>query len=528
MKRNLKYRLIFILVVVLVSIFLSYPPSEKINLGLDLKGGVHLVLQVMTNDAFEAEVNQDRERIEADLQEKGIAFTRTQVTQDFGIEILGVLQDQQQELEDYLDQYSARWTYHTRFREGEVDVAMLMNAGAKKDLADLTVRQAKETIQKRVDQYGVAEPTIQIYGSGDVKDQIIVELPGVEDFDRVLNLIKRTARLELKLVHPSNGGPYRTREAALEALNNSLPSDYEILPYLDTSETGNQTTYMVVRKAPSITGQHLKNARPSLDNFTGRSEVEFSLNPEGVRLFAWVTGQNVGNRLAIVLDEEIRSAPNISERIDSEGARITGSFSPEQAQDLALVLRSGALPAAIRILETQTIGPSLGMDSIRRGMVASLVGLVLVVSGMLLVYRFSGINAIVCLILNLLVLLAVLASVHATLTLPGIAGIILTIGMAVDANVLIFERIKEELRVGKTVRSAVDAGFDRVFSTILDTNITTLIAAVCLYQFGTGPVRGFAVTLGVGLLANIFTAIFVSRTLFSWILQLREVERLSI
>ncbi|MFQ5928286.1 MAG: protein translocase subunit SecD [Acidobacteriota bacterium] len=528
MKRNLKYRLIFILVVVVGSIFLFYPPSEKVNLGLDLKGGIHLALQVLTNDAFEVEVNQLRERIEDDLQEKGIVFTRTQVTEDFGIEILGALQDQQQQLEDYLGQHSADWTYHIRFREGEVDVEMSMNIGAERALAVRTVEDAKETISRRVDQYGVAEPTIQVYGGGDIQDQIIVELPGVEDFDRVLNLIKSTARLELKLVHSANGGPYLTREAALTAFSNSFPSDYEILPYRNPTETGNQTRYMVVRKAPSITGQHLKNARPSQDNFTGRSEVEFFLNPEGVGLFTRVTEQNVGTRLAVVLDNEIRSAPNISERIPSEAARITGSFSPEQAEDLALVLRSGALPAAIRILENRIIGPSLGMDSIRRGIAASLVGLVLVVSGMLFVYRFSGINAIVCLILNLLVLLAVLASVHAALTLPGIAGIILTIGMAVDANILIFERIKEELRLGKTVRSAVDAGFDRVFSTILDTNITTLIAAVCLYQFGTGPVRGFAVTLGVGLLANIFTAVFVSRTLFGSILQLREVERLSI
>lgn len=526
MKLNLRYRLIFIALLLAGSIYYAYPPSQKIKLGLDLKGGIHLVLQVKTDDALEAEVSQDRDLIEADLKERGIIFTRIQVTDDFGIEILGVLEDQQRELEDYLDQYSDTWAYQTRFGEREVDVAMVMNAGAKKRLADRTVRDAKETIQKRVDQYGVAEPTIQIYG--DLEDQIIVELPGVEDFDRVINLIKSTARLELKLVHPSQGGPYPTREAALQAFNGVLPLDYEILPYRNTTETGDQTTYMLVRKAPSITGQNLKTAQRSQDDLTGRSEVLFFLDSEGVRLFTRATEQNVGNRLAVVLDEQIYSAPNISERIASETARITGSFTAEEADDLALVLRSGALPAAIQILENRIIGPSLGLDSIRRGIAASVVGLALVVLGMLVVYRLSGINAIFCLLLNLLILLAVLAGAGATLTLPGIAGVILTIGMAVDANILIFERVKEELRVGKTVRSAVEAGFDRVFSTIIDTNVTTLIGAVILYQFGTGPVRGFAVTLGVGLVANIFTAVFVSRTIFALILQRREVARLSI
>ena len=245
-------------------------------------------------------------------------------------------------------------------------------------------------------------------------------------------------------------------------------------------------------------------------------------------MFSAATRENVGNRLAIVLDDVVRTAPNISEAIDSESARITGNFSPEEASDLALVLRSGALPAKLEVLEERSVGPSLGRDSILRGVYASILGLLLVVIGMLVVYRLSGVNAIVCLALNLLILLGVLAYFRATLTLPGIAGVILTIGMAVDANILIFERIKEELRLGKTVRSAVDAGFDRVFSTIIDTNITTLVAALFLFQFGTGPVRGFAVTLAVGLLANIFTATFASRTFFATVLQNREVSRLSI
>ena len=539
MKRNIKYRALFVVAVIVICVsylcvsrtagrWKLHLPFEKINLGLDLKGGIHLVLQVTTADAFEAEANEIRDRIQSDLRERGVVFTSTRVTEDFRVEILGILRDQEDALEDYLIPYELNWTSQIRYREDELDAVMSMNSAYAKALANLTVRQAKETITKRVDQYGVVEPTISIYGSGDVKDQIIVELPGVEDFDRVLNLIKSTARLELKLVHSTQGGPYPTRESALQAFNGAIPSDHEVLRYPDATVTQGRGSFMVVREGASITGQHLKNARRSQDSFTGRSEVEFSLNAEGVRRFSQTTEQNVGNRLAIVLDDEIRSAPNIEEKITSEVARISGNFSPEEAQDLALVLRSGALPAGIEILENRIIGPSLGRDSIRRGMLASLVGLVLVVAGMLVVYRVSGMNAILCLFLNLLILLGVLAYFHATLTLPGIAGVILTIGMAVDANILIFERIKEEIRVGKTVRSSVDAGFDRVFSTIIDTNITTLVAALFLFQFGTGPVRGFAVTLAVGLIANIFTAVFVSRTIFGLVLQKWEVKQLSI
>ncbi len=528
-KKNLHYRLILCLVVLVASVFFFYPPSETVKLGLDLKGGIHLVLQVLTHDALEADVNQVRERMEQELEEQKVSFKETKITENYDIEILGVPEDAAGQAEDYLSEYSGSYTYQSRFGEGEVDFVVSMLAAARKALADLTVRQARETIQNRVDQYGVAEPSITIYGSGDVKDQIIVELPGVDDPDRVIKLIRSTALLELKLVHTSKGGPYSSREEALESFSQSLPADYEILRYRrDPSEEGSGPGFMVVRKAASITGQHMKNAKRSQDNYTGRYNVLFYLNADGVRLFSTTTERNVGTRLAVVLDDEVRSAPNISEHIPSESARITGNFTAEEAQDLALVLRSGALPASLRILENQIVGPSLGMDSIRSGILASTLGLSLVVIGMLVVYRISGLNAILCLLLNLLIMLAAMAHFEATLTLPGIAGIILTIGMAIDANILIFERIKEELRLGKTVRAGVTSGFNRVFVTILDTNITTLIGAVFLFQFGTGPIRGFAVTLSVGLLANIFTATFVSRTMFGLFLQRREIERLSI
>jgi preprotein translocase subunit SecD len=401
-----------------------------------------------------------------------------------------------------------------------------MGAAAQRALKELTVRQVREILARRIDQYGVAEPTITVYG--DDADQIIVELPGVEDFDRVMNLIGTAAKLELRLVHPDHQQSFESRDAILRLFNNRVPAEYEILPYRDRTETAGKTLYMVVRKAASISGTHLKNARREEDPFTGRSEVSFFLNSEGVRLFSDVTGRNVNKLLAIALDGEIRVAPRIESRINTESARITGYFTAEQADDLALMLRSGALPAEIVVLENRSIGPSLGLDSIRSGLQASAMGLILVVMGMLIVYRVSGVNAIFCLVLNLLFLLGCLAYFGATLTLPGIAGVILTIGMAVDANILIFERIKEEIRLGKTVRSAVESGFGRVFSTIIDTNVTTLVAALFLFQFGTGPVRGFAVTLAIGLLANIFTATFVSRTIFTIFLQRREVSELSI
>lgn len=527
MNKKLRYRLILILLVLCISCFLFY--KERINLGLDLQGGVHLVLQVQTEEALEAEVDQARERWENELRNREISFTETRVV-DQAVEIIGVPSESSGAVEDYLDGFTPSWTYQSRTREGNTDFSVRMSPAYRKALASTSVRQGRDVIARRIDQYGVAEPSITVYGSGDIPDQIIVELPGVEDFERVKNLIKSTARLELKLTHPDRAlrGPFLSREAALQAFNNSLPDDLEVLPYRDRDSTSQQDAYMVVRKAAAITGQHLKNAQRSQDPYTGAAEVVFFLNSEGVQRFGETTGQNVGNQLAIVLDDVIRSAPNINERIDTESARITGSFTPEQAQDLALVLRSGALPARMSFLEERSVGPSLGRDSIARGIYASILGMTLVVLGMLVVYRLSGLNAIVCLALNLIILVGVLAYFRATLTLPGIAGVILTIGMAVDANILIFERIKEELRLGKTVRAAVDAGFGRVFSTILDTNITTLVAALFLFQFGTGPVRGFAVTLAVGLLANIFTATFVSRTIFAWFLHRREVGRLSI
>ncbi len=525
MNKKLKYRILLIVLVLVASCVMLF--LKDINLGLDLRGGVHLVLQVETEEAIEEELNQTRERIETALREREIVFSGVTVDEST-ISVNGVTIPGEDAVDDYLNQFTPAWTYRSRTRDELVTFSIEMTPAYRKTLATQSVSQARNIVAKRVDQYGVAEPTITVYGSGAVQDQIIVELPGVDDFERIKDLIKSTARLELKLVHPSQGGPYSTREAARAAFSGAFPEDYEILTYRDRSVDAGKTMYMVVKKAASITGKHLKNARRSQDPFTGQSEVLFYMNSEGVNLFAEATGANVGNRLAIVLDDLVRSAPNIESRIDSESARITGQFSVEEADDLALILRSGALPAKLRILEERSVGPSLGRDSIMRGIYASLLGLLLVMVGMIIVYRMSGANALVCLTLNLLILLGVLAYFGATLTLPGIAGVILTIGMAVDANILIFERIKEELSLGKTPRSSIDSGFSRVFGTIIDTNVTTLVASLFLFQFGTGPVKGFAVTLAVGLLANIFTATFVSRTFFNLLLNNREVKKLSI
>lgn len=534
MKKNIKVRVIVTVALIALCVYLFYPPKERIKLGLDLQGGIHLVLQVITADAIKAEVDQTGERIVHDLREKGILCTFRR-TEELALEVSSTQGDKKPDIDAYLEgNYAGGWTIHALSQEGKVFWAMTTKPSYRLSLEDLTVRQALETIRQRVDQLGVREPTLQLYGSrgSTVSDQIIVELPGIEDFGRVKEIIQNTAQLALKLVAPEKGGPYLSREAALQAFGGSVPSDLELLPYVGkehdkSNETSTGIQYMLVRKTAVITGKHLKNARRSTDRFN-KPQVSFFLNPEGAQLFGNATAANIGKPLAIVMDNKVASYAIIQSRITDQGEITSPYFTVQSAEDLALVLRSGALPASIRILEENSVGPSLGMDSIRRGVISSLVGLALVVLGMLIYYKMAGINAVFALFVNLLILLGALGYFEAVLTLPGIAGVILTIGMAVDSNILIYERIKEELRTGKTVRSAMEAGFGKVFWTIFDTHLTTLISAAFLFQFGTGPIRGFAVTLAVGLVANMFTAIYVSRTVFELILSRRQVQRLSI
>ncbi|HSR54220.1 MAG TPA: protein translocase subunit SecD [Acidobacteriota bacterium] len=526
--KNLRNRILLIIAVIGLSIYLFYPLEDSLKLGLDLKGGIHMVVEVMVDDALQEEVRQVADQLETSLRDQNVIFEDVAFQEEtLDIVISGVEAGQGNLVENEMDLYSPSFSYATRSSGGLRTYTLTPQGAYKNFTRRQAVNQARTVINRRIDTYGVAEPTVTVYGSGDVKRQIIIELPGVDDEQRVKDLITGTGKLELRLVHPDHPERFASRRQAMAAFNDLLPSDYEILPLREAAADGSRL-FMVVRKSSVITGSHLKNARTTQHSLTGEPEVQFSMNAEGVALFSRATKEHVGEKLAIVLDDKVYSDPSIREQINTESALITGSYTQEEASDLAVTLKSGALPASIEILETRTIGPSLGRDSIERGIQASILGLVLVVLIMLVVYRLSGINAVLCLVINFMILLGVLAYFKATLTLPGIAGMILTIGMAVDANILIFERIKEELRLNKTVRAAVDAGFGRVFWTIIDTNLTSLVAALFLFQFGTGPVRGFAVTLAVGLLANIFTAVFVSRTFFSILLRGQEQKALSI
>jgi preprotein translocase subunit SecD len=536
MQKNLRWKLILILVLMVICIYFFVSPKEKgtpllsrLNLGLDLKGGIHLVLRVMTDDALNQELLQDSDRIGQELKTKNIPFAASKKGNGYSVEISGIDPPRATEVRTFLDStYGRKYSMRSMLADGKTNFSMSLTGPYIRDMKDSTVRQALETVRRRVDALGVSEPTLQIYGGSgqDVPDQIIVELPGVDDPDRVKGILENTAQLELRLVKKDQGGPFSTLESALQANSGSIPEGYTVLPYREDRGEQPQLEYLVVSNVPVITGKDLKTARQGTDR-NGSPAVNFFLTSDGAKLFGRATEQHISERLAIVLDNTVSSAPVINSRIDSEGI-IEGHFTLQQANDLALLLRSGALPASLHIEHDQTVGASLGNDSIRSGVMASIIGFGLVVIIMVVYYKHSGLNAIWCLLGNLIILLGFMGAVGGVLTLPGIAGIILTIGMAVDSNILIFERIREELRAGKTVRAAVDTGFSKVFWTILDTHVTTLISAAFLFQFGTGPIRGFAVTLTVGLLANMFTAVYVSHRLFDMMLGNRRVEALSI
>jgi preprotein translocase subunit SecD len=513
MYKNLRWKLITIAIVTALAIWAFMPPSQKVKLGLDLRGGVHLVLQVKTDDALRLETETSSEALQEALKTAGITVTAPPPSSATEFEITGVPPAQDAQFRQIADQqvsvnfeYSAAGAGIYRFR---------MRPNIVVRTRDSAVQQALQTIERRVNEFGVSEPIVTPYGSAG-SDQIIVQLPGVEDVVRAKSLIQNTARLEIKLVE---AGPMSDQAGLLSQYGGQAPADMEVVP--GASPTPNDPTqmYYLVRRTAGITGNHLRNARQIIDEF-GLPAVGFTMTNEGATRFGRLTGENVGRQLAIILDNRVQSAPVIESRIDREG-RITGSFTPQQASDLALVLRSGALPASLTYLEERTVGPTLGRDSVRAGVAASVGGLALVTLFMLGYYRLAGINAFVSIALNLTILLGFMAYLGAVMTLPGIAGFILTIGMGVDSNVLIFERIREEMANGKTARQAVAAGFERVFWTIVDTHVASLIAAAFLFQFGTGPIRGFATTLFFGLITNVFTAVFVSRTIFELILSRR-------
>ena len=529
MGQNLLKKAVFIGVIVLACLYgiLGFPTSARavrehlqqhIHLGLDLRGGTHLVLQVMVNDAINAEADQTIEHLKDTFKKKQItyaAITRIDaagIHDDGGVRVEGVPVEQTSAFRQALDETEPNWTY-AAVEGGAYQLTLRKPASA--DIRDRTLEQSLETIRNRIDSLGVSEPTIQERGQGEF--EILVQLPGVDDPARVKEIMQTTALLEIKLV---KDGPYPTKEAALSANSGVLPAGTELVESLEkpdnaTAAPATNEWYLVTR-VPAVTGRELRNARPGRDE-NNRPEIEFTLTADGARRFGDFTEANIGQRLAIVLDNKIQTVASIRSKISDSG-RITGTFSQERANDLSLVLRAGALPASMRYLEERTVGPSLGADSIREGVMASIVGLAAVVLFMVIYYRMAGVNAIVALLLNLILLMAALAYIGATLTLPGIAGVILTIGMAVDANVLVFERIREEIRGGKTVVSSVEAGFSKAFLTVIDTHVTAIISAFFLFLFGTGPVKGFAVTLSIGLIANVFTAIFVSHVIFDYIL----------
>jgi preprotein translocase subunit SecD len=527
MNRSLLYRGLFILALAGLAFWAAYPPKQKLNLGLDLQGGIHLVLRVETQDAVRAETEKDMEMLRRRLAENGVPSVQASRASDTRFEVTGVPVEQDvvlnKQANDYLS--SERWDWS---RQGGA-VVFNMTSANERSIRDMAVNQALQTINNRVNEFGVSEPVIARQGVD--SDRIVIQLPGVDDPERVKRLIKSTAFLEFRLTEfPAQGGAgLASREEILAHYGGALPPNVEIVPQEQHDAQGRiiGTRFFALQKRQVITGRDLKSANSSAGQFN-QPVVAFHLSADGARLFGDATGANVGRGLAILLDGKVVSAPVINSRITDSGV-IEGNFTQQEVQDLVTTLRSGALPAGITYLEDRTVGPSLGQDSIEAGIKAGLLSILCVVLTMLVIYRFSGVNALVALALNVLMLFGSLAYFGATLTLPGIAGIILSIAMAVDANVLIFERIKEEMRVGKTVRAAIDAGFKNALSAILDSNVTTLIAALFLFQFGTGPIRGFAVTLTVGILGTLVCAIFVSRWMFDLIYTAeRKLQSISI
>ena len=485
--------------------------KNRIHLGLDLKGGTHLILQVQVNDAVNADSDQAVERLKEDLKQANVAYVEISKPDPANspdrILIKGVPPENSGDLRRIV---SDRLPEYNLASGADNSWTLAMKPSNLTDLKDRAVQQAIETIRNRIDQLGVSEPVIEEHGLGQY--QILVQLPGVDDPARVKEIMQSTAMLEIR---QALGGPYSSEQEALQSHNGVLPPDTVLMRGRNIGGRGGSDindVWYIVSRAAAVSGRDLRDAQPTQDE-NNRPAVRFLLTGEGGRRFAAFTGSHVGDQLAVVLDNKVQEVATIQEQIHDEG-RITGAFTEQQSKDLAMILRSGALPAGIRYLEERTVGPSLGVDSIRHGVMAAIIGFLAVMIFMLVYYRGAGINADLALFLNLVILMGFLGFSGATITLPGIAGVILTVGMGVDSNVLIFERIREELRNGKTAPSAVEQGFGRAWLTIVDTHVTTIVSAIILFMFGTGPVKGFAVTLTFGLLANLFTAVFVSRVIF--------------
>ncbi len=508
MYKNLQWKALAIVVVTLLAVWSFTPPSQRILLGLDLKGGIQLVLKVETDEALTSESDTVRDQLQEMAKTAGIPVTAVRTVSPTVFEIDGVPQASATQFTQIAEKQTGANFDREALGDGKYRFTMRINIAANRRIE--AVRQAQLTIERRVNEFGVAEPVVAPYGTSG--DQILVQLPGMQDVNRAKTIVRQTARLEIKLVE---AGPAADEKTLLASRNNAVPEGMEVVYGASQSGLSTRDAYLV-RKTAAVAGTDLRTARQTVDEFN-QPAVAFTLSRDGSEKFSKTTGENVGRLLAIILDDVVVSAPSNKERISTADARITG-VSRQEADDLALVLRSGALPASLTTLQQQEIGASLGQDSIRAGIIASLLGLGFVAVFMLTYYKLAGINAILTVALNLVILLGFMSYIGAVMTLPGIAGFILTIGIGVDSNVLIFERIREELESGKGAKQALAAGFDRVFLTILDTHIASLISAAFLFQFGTGPIRGFATTLFFGLLSNVFTAVFVSRTLFEFLL----------
>jgi preprotein translocase subunit SecD len=492
--------------------------TDRIHLGLDLRGGTHLILQVQVNDAVNVDSDNAIARLKEDMRARKINYADIVKPDPVGhpeaIVVKGVPPDQSSEFKsivnDRLPEYDA-----TSGAENSWTVAM--KAQSLADLKNRAVAQAIETIRNRIDQLGVSEPVIQEHGLGQY--QILVQLPGVDDPARVKEIMQSTAMLEIK---QAMGGPYPSEQEALQDKGGVLPPDAVLMQgkSIGSRNADNGEQWYLISRASAVTGRDLRDAQASTDE-NGQPAVKFILTGEGGRKFHSFTSAHVGDNLAVILDNRVQEVAVIKEAIGDNGV-INGRFTQQETQDLSMTLRSGALPAGIKYLEERTVGPSLGADSIRSGVRAAMVGMLAVLIFMLVYYRWAGVNADIALILNLVILLGFMGYFGAVLTLPGIAGVILTVGMGVDSNVLIFERIREELSNGKTPPSAVEQGFSHAWITIVDTHVTTIVSAAILFIFGTGPVKGFATTLVFGLLANLFTAVFVSRMIFDWVLSRKQ------
>jgi preprotein translocase subunit SecD len=486
--------------------------AKALKLGLDLKGGVQLTMRVNTDDALKTTTTSTMEQLRTSLATSNITPAMIVVSPTvFRVE--GVPQDRDQQFRTSADEVTATDYDRNTMPGGTYEFKMKSNI--ERNQREQAVDQTMQTIDRRVNELGVVEPSIARQANG---EELLIQMPGVSDVAHAKEIIGKTAQLEFKLVE---AGP-ASKEDLLKQYNGTLPADMEILP----GSAGESGSSYVVKKIATVTGSDLRIARPGLDE-NNQPAVHFELKPAGATKFGKLSGENLGRYLAIVLDNRVISAPRLEGRISDQG-RISGGFTSETANDLALTLRSGALPASLTSLEEVVVGPSLGADSIRAGVISSVVGLLLIMGFMLVYYKLSGINAIVALVFNLIILLGLMAYIGATMTLPGIAGFVLTMGVGVDSNVLIFERIKEELAAQRGVRAAINAGFSRVFLTLLDTHVASLISAAFLFQFGTGPIRGFATTLSIGLFVNLFTSIFVSKTLYELELSKRQVPALSI